>query len=55
MKALIIIIKDKYGVADIDGNNVLDWVFDDINIDGHDIFRVKIDNKRAIIENGHLK
>lgn len=51
----VIIIKDKYGVADINGNIVLDWVFDDINIDGHDIFRVKIDNKRAIIENGHLK
>ncbi len=51
----VIIIKDKYGVADINGNIVLDWVFDDINIVGHDLFRVKIDNKRVIIENGQLK
>ena len=51
----VIIIKDKYGVADINGNIVLDWVFDYININGHDLFKVKIDDKWAIIENGQLK
>lgn len=50
-----IIINGKYGVADIDGNIVLDWVFDYININGHDLFKVKIDDKWAIIENGQLK
>lgn len=51
----VIIIDGKYGVADINGNIVLDWVFDEINIIDNDLFRVKIDKKYAIIKNGHIK
>ena len=51
----VIVIKGKYGVADLNGNIVLDWVFDEINIIASDLFRVKIDNEFAIINDGHLK
>lgn len=51
----VIIVDDKYGVADINGNIVLDWVFDDIYIITNDCFRIKMNERYAIITSGHLK
>lgn len=51
----VIIIDGKFGVADINGNIVLDWVFDDINIITNDCFRIKMNEKYAIIKSGHLQ
>lgn len=49
-----IIIDGKHGVADINSNFVLDCVFDEVEIRGSSLFRVKVENKYAIINNGRI-
>ncbi len=49
-----IIIDGKHGVADIYNDIILDWVFDEVEIRGSNLFRVKMEDKYAIIENGKL-
>lgn len=53
-KQFVIMVDNKYGIADINGNIVLDWVFDEISICDNDVFRVKYNEKYAIINSGHL-
>ena len=49
-----IVVDGKHGVADINSNIVLDCVFDEVEIRGASLFRVKVENKYAIIENGRI-
>ena len=50
-----IVVNSKHGIADVYGNIVLDWVFDEIVIRDKDLFRVQYNEKYAIIINGHLQ
>lgn len=53
-KQFEIIIDGKHGVADVNSNIVLDWVFDEVEIRGLNLFRVKVGNKYAIIDDGKM-
>jgi hypothetical protein len=49
-----IIVNGKHGVADIGSKIILDWAFDEVEIRGSNLFRVKVGDKYAIIEKGKV-